>query len=120
MSYCDCDYDGDPPKFYRVDRIKRARKQYRCEECRGPILAGEPYRRITGCWYGNEIEVYFTCHLCCELEQWAKISVPCFCSPPFGELHERVQEMVQDVAPTVPGFFFEYGRRMVRIRQRAR
>ena len=45
--------------------------------------------------------------------------MPCFCAHRIGELHERVRDMVRDVAPEVPGFFMEYGRRMVAIRRRA-
>ena len=37
----------------------------------------------------------------------------------FAVTHEVDQcLMVDDIAHTVPGFFFEYGRRMVKIRQR--
>jgi hypothetical protein len=119
MSYCECDYDYDPPKVFRAGLVKRARKQHRCDECNGPILAGESYKKRGGVWQ-ETFETYRQCALCVELEEWAKISVPCFCWDIFGTLHERVQEMVQDVAPTIPGFFFEYGRRMVKIRARAK
>jgi len=115
MSYCECDYDYDPPKFYR-EKVVRARKQHRCTECRGPILVGEVYFRRTGKW--ADVKTYRECALCMELRAWATISVPCFCCNIFGELHERVREMVHDVAPKVPGVFMEYGRRMVAIRRR--
>ena len=117
MSYCECDVydDCDPPAFVQVIR-PHARKQYCCEECRGPILPGEVYLKIVGRW-SDGVDTFRICSPCLELEEWAKISVPCFCSI-TGELHERVQEMVKDIAPKVPGLFFEYGRRMVKIRHR--
>lgn len=118
MSYCECDYsDAEPVEFYRVETV-RAKKTYRCDECGGPVYPTESYRRLVGKW-GGSLDTIRTCHLCVELEQWATISAPCFCTM-VGELHERAREMVSDVAPTVPGFFYEYGRRMVRIRQRQR
>lgn len=119
MSYCDCSYADDGPEFYRQERIKAARKQFKCCECYGPIFIGEPYRRLTGKWNGD-IGTYRYCHLCDEMRQWAEISMPCFCAYEIGSLHERVREMVQDVAPNLPGFFFEYGRRAVVIRRRKR
>lgn len=120
MSYCDCNYDDyEPVEFCTVKDVKAARKQHVCSECRGPIFNGEAYRKHSYKFSGD-MTTNRTCALCCELEQWAKISVPCFCSPPFEGLHEQVREMVEDIAPTVPGFFFEYGRRMVVIRRRRR
>lgn len=117
MSYCECDYDFDQPEFY-TETTARARKHHQCWECSGYIQPGEVYKRRSGKWDGR-VETYPECSLCMELREWAKISVPCFCCNIFGELHETVREMVRDVAPTVPGFLFEYGRRMVRIRSRA-
>ena len=120
MSYCDCDYfDYDAPDFCEVTTVKAARKRHKCCECRGPILVGEKYERTVGRWKG-ELRTFRECRLCLELRQWATISMPCFCSFTFGELHECVREMVKDVAPMTPGFFFEYGRRMVAIRERRR
>jgi hypothetical protein len=114
MSYdCYCDYEA--PSVCSVRHIKSARKPHVCYECRAPILAGEPYEYTSGIWDG-EFSDFHTCKLCAELREWAKISVPCFCWA-HGDLHENVREMVQDIAPTLPGFFMEYGRRMVKIRQ---
>lgn len=118
MSYCECDWDDcERPDFFSVVHVNKARKVHKCAECNGPIFTGESYKRVTGKWNGD-VDIYRTCASCLELEEWAKISVPCFCWNIFGELHERVKEMVDDVAPNVPGFFFEYGRRMVRLKRR--
>jgi len=120
IDYCNCDWDDDcPPEFAHVDNVQRSRKPHRCDECGGPIFKGEPYERTVGKWEGHMMTLR-CCEPCLELRQWATISVPCFCSFTFGELHERVRSMVDDVRKHVPGFFFEYGRRMVNIRQRKR
>lgn len=116
MSYCDCDWDYDQPSFYRETLIAASRKQYRCDECRGPILKGEQYKQVVGKWEGD-LDTFRTCQPCIELKQWAEISVPCFCAS-IGELHERAREMVDDLWPTIPGFLFEWGRRVVKIRRR--
>ena len=115
VDYCECDYDGDAPEFCNVAFV-RARKEHRCYECSGKIAPGEKYRRVVGKWNGD-LETYRECGLCNELRQWAEISVPCFCANTFGTLHERVRAMVADVSPKIPGFFMEYGRRMIRIRR---
>ena len=118
IDYCSCDYDDwDPSPFINVRKVQHARKAFSCCECGGPILIGEPYRSVAGKWSGD-LETFRTCSLCLELEEWATISVPCFCSNVMGELHERVGAMVKDVSPKVPGFFMEYGRRMVKINRR--
>ena len=117
MSYCECDYDYDPPEFFDRHTVKRARKTFKCDECHGPIKPGESYERKVGKWDGD-FDVYRECALCLEMRQWAKISVPCFCCNIFGELHERIRYMVDDVKDTVPGFVVEWGRRAVKIRQR--
>jgi hypothetical protein len=114
--YCECDYDGDSPEFYNLAVVK-ARKTHHCYECDNKITPGEQYTRRTGKWNGD-VETYRECRLCSELREWAEISVPCFCANVFGTLHERVRAMVEDAAPKIPGFFMEYGRRMVKIRQR--
>ena len=116
MSYCDCG-DYEPCDFTRAITINSARKQHKCSECRGPIFVGESYKRTTYMFCGD-VSTNLMCSPCIELEQWAKISVPCFCPPPFEGLHEQVRDMVDDIAHTIPGFFFEYGRRMVKLKRR--
>jgi hypothetical protein len=113
MSYCDCDYD--PPTFCEITRPK-ARKVHRCDECFGPIAAGEHYENVAGLWDG-ELQTFKTCPLCLELRDWAKISMPCFCTA-YTELHETVREMVGDIRSTVPGIVMEWGRRIIRIERR--
>lgn len=112
MTYdCYCDYDM--PSWISSRRVK-ARKVHKCYECRAPILAGESYEYVSGKW--DDFRDFHTCERCLELRQWATISVPCFCWA-YGDLHNNVQEMVEQIAPTIPGFFMEYGRRMIAIRR---
>jgi hypothetical protein len=118
MSYCECDYDYDRPEFY-TEAVVKARKPHRCTECFGPIFIGEHYKRRSGKWDGR-VENYPECRRCMELRQWATISMPCFCANTFGSLHENAWEMVRDIANTIPGFFFEFGRRMVKIERHAK
>ena len=69
--YCDCDYsDAEPPEFCNVDRVK-ARKQFKCDECSGPILAGESYQRIVGKWEGD-LRTFRECSPCLEIRRWAE------------------------------------------------
>ena len=112
---CYCDYD--PVSFLIEREVKKSRKPHRCVECRGPVAVGESYRRRR---YGFEGRVHneAICARCCELIQWATISAPCFCYG-FGNLMEDVRSMVEDVAPVVPGFVLEWGRRIVRIKRHA-
>lgn len=115
MSYCECSDDFDPPSFFSQSVVK-ARKPHKCTECGGPITKGDSYRRSSGKWDGR-VDVYTECGLCMELRQWAEISMPCFCCNIFGELHDTVREMVDDIWHTIPGFRFEWGRRIVKIQR---
>lgn len=118
MSYdCYCDYE--PPEWISIRDVKAARKPHVCCECAAPIAAGEPYEYTSGKWEGYH-SVHHICVRCKELRQWATISVPCFCWA-YGNLHEDVREMVSQVIRDVPaGFFMEYGRRIVKIRNEAK
>lgn len=115
MSYESCYCDYDPPEWLSTRNVKAARKPHRCDECGVPIKAGEPYEYVHGKWDGY-CSTFHTCMLCAELRQWALISVPCFCWS-YGNLHDDVGDMVQETAPDVPGFFMEYGRRMIKIKR---
>ena len=114
MSYdCYCDYDS--PEWTSHRNVKKSRKQHKCEECRAIIPAGSTYEYVCGMWDGS-INYFYTCNLCVELREWATISVPCFCWA-HGNLLADVKDMVDNVRHEVPGLYFEYGRRMVKIRR---
>lgn len=110
---CYCDYE--PAEFYSTRRVKSARKQHQCIECRRTIKPGEGYDSTSGKWDGH-FETFLWCTNCAELCEWARISVPCFCFC-YGNLHEDLKEMVREVARETPGFFMEYGRRIIRLRR---
>lgn len=115
MSYdCVCDYDA--PTFVTRRVVKAAKNPHTCEECRRIIAVDEPYEYTAGMWLGY-FSTFKTCADCLELRRWAIASVPCFCWA-HGSLHEDVREMVEEVAREMPGFFFEYGRRMIAIRRK--
>lgn len=113
MYECYCDYDQ--PEWISTRHVKAARKLHLCEECRAQIMPGDSYEYVCGKWDGY-CWTFHTCSLCVELRQWAIISVPCFCWA-YGNLHDDVHDMVEATAPDVPGFYMEYGRRMVAIKR---
>lgn len=116
MTYDACSCDYDPPSVCHTKTVK-ARKEYRCEECRRKIEIGERYENTWGVWEG-EGSTFRTCDLCAELRKWARISVPCFCWT-YGDLHENIRDMVMEVRRDCPpGFVMEWGRRMIKIERR--
>lgn len=115
---CSCDADGYWNVGPTTTNVKAARKLWYCAECGCNINPGESYEHIWGVWDGESTSIH-TCVRCVELRRWAIISVPCFCWN-ASELHEGIRGMVGQVAPHIPGFFMEFGRRMVVIRRRAR
>lgn len=90
---CWCDYDSDPPDFYRV-KIQRAKKTHKCYECSGTIIPGEQYEYVSGMWYGY-MDIFKTCERCFDLRTWVKNNVPCFCWA-HGNLSEDMQLAIND------------------------
>ena len=113
MNSCYC--DAILPTFCRTIKVKHTRRRHRCTECHAVIPKGSSCEYVTGLWDGVFSYLY-TCELCLEMRDWAKISFPCLCLV-YGELLEEVYDKVCEAAPLVPGLFFEYGRRRVRIRR---
>jgi hypothetical protein len=111
---CYCDYE--PCEVYSA-RVARARKAYRCEECRAEIVPGEHYERAFGISYGMTFEA-FTCARCCDLRQWVKNNVPCTCWA-HGNLHEDLRNSVEAAASRAPdetrGLRFGFLRRLFLI-----
>jgi len=52
------------PKFYTLENPK-ARKEYKCCECRGVIQKGEKYQNYSGYWNDSGFDTFKTC-LDCE------------------------------------------------------
>lgn len=64
-----CDIDYDPPQFYtQADR--KARKEYRCDECFRKIIKGETYRNHFGVYDNNKGTTFRTCIHCCVAVDW--------------------------------------------------
>lgn len=83
----------EDPVFYSYSEPV-ARKQYKCCECRAPILEGEKHFCCTGKWDGS-IDTYrqhFTCMEACMLIR-DEFDGECI---PFGSLQEEFQEIRGD------------------------
>ena len=114
MSYdCHCDYE--PAEYFSKRSVKAARKAHVCDECSKPIRPGEPYEYLAGKWDGWHGQ-FRICRHCQSLLEWALISVPCFCWG-YGNMLQDIADMVAQVRRDVPGFFFEYGRRVIAIKR---
>ena len=114
--YCAC---GDDT--YEVYRTKRgvSRKDRRCEECRGPIKAGDLYEYAFGVYYGDGYS-HHTCERCADLATWMRNNIPCFCWS-HGSLFEGVIETAREaqsaLGAEVAGLHFGALRRIQQIRR---
>jgi hypothetical protein len=113
MGYdCSCDYDA--PAFYHCE-IRKARKPHKCEECGGPIIPGDRYEHVRGCWEGY-VSSFKTCERCRDIRVWTKNNVPCLCWA-HGNMIEDCQEAVNEAAWRAPaetvGLRFGFLRRIV-------
>lgn len=110
LSECYCDYDA--PEFWSQSRPK-ATKEHRCYECRGIIKPGDRYERVAGKWEGD-FSTFKTCERCCDLRQWVKNNVPCFCWY-HGDMLSDAEDAVNDAASRAPsetvGLRFGFQRR---------
>lgn len=82
----DSDYDV---QFYN-EKEHRARKPYKCCECRMPIPAGSWYVRISGKW-DNSISVFHSCVTCHDVRQ----VFSCGNGTAFGELWEEMDNIME-------------------------
>jgi len=57
-----CDYDGEQASVFE-ERIRTARKEHRCGECKRTIRKGERYHYASGCWEGSW-DHHKTCKQC--------------------------------------------------------
>lgn len=58
-----CDYGADPAEAWKEVR-RKARKDHRCEECRGLIRRGSTYTYVSAIWDGrpNSYKMHTVCH----------------------------------------------------------
>jgi len=87
MGACSCIVvdDYDLPDFY-VSETRRARKEYKCGECRRQIQSGETYEHVRGKWDGA-ITVYRTCVDCLSVRN------SFFCD---GFVHGNIWEVLEE------------------------
>jgi hypothetical protein len=86
-----CSYGDDGPETMSTTR-RKARKQYRCDECGAPIPVGTVYEYTWGKWDGDALT--FRQHLEC-VQLWDDIvNGPCGGEgyPLFGGLKYEIKE----------------------------
>ena len=109
---CYCDYDQ--PSIY-CSRIVRARKEHRCYECGGRILAGDRYEYTFAIWNGDPGQIK-TCAHCRDLRIWVKNNVPCLCIM-HGDMDEQMSIAVAEARyrarEETSGLLFGFLRRIV-------
>lgn len=93
---CDCDI-GEAPACY-TERIRTARKDHRCSECRRRIRAGEKYKYVSGIWDGYPSS-YKTCSRC-QVATEAHIAAEYnldgeHCVPILGSLIESIRDCIE-------------------------
>lgn len=117
MMGCYCDYD--PATFYEVRKIKAARKDHKCAECRRKIRAGEPYTYTTGLWE-EWFGTFHTCQHCQRLRDYLTISFKCYCwahGDGFDELRDFLDDVTYRAPEEMAGVRFRVGRLVVAIRR---
>lgn len=74
------------------EKIRKAKKQHECCECRESIRVDERYERITGVWDG-EFSTFKTCMPCARLREYLLTESDLDAEEVyFGQLHETVEE----------------------------
>lgn len=99
-----CQADFDPPKFL-LERWRKARKPWRCDDCwyQGP--PGTRYLQVTGKW-DLHVSSYKRCELCNEL---ADLVDKADCSWAYGSLIDDAKQTIDplgyhtDADPAVIG-----------------
>ena len=79
-------------------KMMTARKDHKCCECHGPIVPGEKYQLVKGCWDGHWGH-FKTCALCVDLRAAIQGDDPDGEPPPFEYLKEAASEYGYDFPP---------------------
>jgi hypothetical protein len=113
---CSCDYD--PPQVYS-SRMVRARKEYRCYECRAKIAVGEQHEYAFGVSDGWTYQPR-TCTHCVGIRKFVATNIPCFCWA-HGNLIDDCRNIIQasyeQAADEVAGLAFGFGRLLVKAKR---
>lgn len=113
---CYCYYDT--PEFYQAG-TRTARKQHKCEECRGIIAPKEKYEYVICVLYGC-FNHFKTCSRCLSIRTWVTNNVPCVCCG-HGEMFEGLIAGVDEAQYRAPeetkGLRFAYLRKIVLLKR---
>lgn len=89
MNCCVFDSHTDAPSCWQT-KIRKARREHRCSECREVIPIGARYHYASGVW-DSRAHSFKTCLSCIEIQ--AHFSVACDGSRPvLGELWSAIEE----------------------------
>lgn len=83
---CPLSNDGDGPSCF-TEKIRTARKEHRCTECRETITIGAKYECVSGVWDGRP-DRYKTCLSCVEIRN----HFSCNSGWVYGELWSQLEE----------------------------
>lgn len=94
--------DCELPQYYKC-KERKARKSHVCCECMAPIVPGEKYLQVNGCWdYVPQVfRQHLLCAQACEFVRDATLVENCLS---FGELKEWYRDWVKgcfDASDTV-------------------
>lgn len=98
---CSCD-NVDPPSCY-TEKIRRARKQWWCVECRQDILPGTLYQHASGVWDGRP-DSFKTCLRCVKLRTAHLKAEEGDCTSVFGDLITSIGECCREDPAYVQAF----------------
>lgn len=76
--------------------VRKARKSYRCEECRKTISKGDKYEYFRGLWVGDW-QTYRTCLDCVEARNWLIANDELSDGHVFGELCEGLCNLLDGI-----------------------
>lgn len=113
---CSCDYDL--PSVYS-QRMVRARRAYRCDECPHKIEIGERHEYAFGVWDGDA-GAFRTCADCVDRRQWVRNNLPCFCwahGNLLSDISDAIQYAYDYARDEVRGLAFGYKRLLVKQRR---
>jgi len=116
MSSCYCDYDE--PKFY-FNKLVKARKQHKCDECRNIIQKGETYERVSAMWDDYAPDTYRTCSKCLDLRNYTKQNVPCVCWC-HTTMRDDCMEALKEYSHELPGLLFRGYRLLLKTKSKNR
>lgn len=108
---CYCDY-GERADVYHAERVRAARKTYRCYECSKSIAPGESYER-TATLYDGSWDVARTCCRCLSARDYITAHAPCFCWL-HGSMLDDAKSTLEQYGGESAGFYIGGMKRVLR------